>query len=267
EVLGLPQQEPQFKVTQIPTSAYKNLFKSQRNVLIVGLGEKEGFVVKSNVSASPQTVISLIATDKKSLIKLLAEKKQEITTTFKSTELKVLQKKLRKKQFDISTLKTLEKIGVTLEIPSKFRLVKDTLGEFLWLRKHIIRQGHSMNLIVYQLPINSIEDEQGQNITSVRDTIGKKHIPGQHKNTYLITEQAYSPHTFLVELDGKKAFETFGKWEVKGDFMAGPFLNYTVVDKANNRLVVVEGFTYAPASNKRDYMFELEAILKTLKIK
>ncbi len=49
--------------------------------------------------------------------------------------------------------------------------------------------------------------------------------------------------------------------------MAGPFLNYTVVDKSNNRLVVVEGFAYAPATNKRDYMFELEAILKTLKIK
>jgi len=48
--------------------------------------------------------------------------------------------------------------------------------------------------------------------------------------------------------------------------MAGPFLNYTVIDKANNRLVVVEGFTYAPSINKRDFMFELEAILKTLKI-
>ena len=91
-------------------------------------------------------------------------------------------------------------------------------------------------------------------------------IPGQFDGTYLITEAAYSPHTFLVQLDSKKTFETRGKWEVKGDFMAGPFLNYTVVDKANNRLVVVEGFSYAPTTNKRDFMFEVEAILKTLKI-
>jgi len=49
--------------------------------------------------------------------------------------------------------------------------------------------------------------------------------------------------------------------------MAGPFLNYTVIDKANNRLIVVEGFVFAPAVNKRNYMFELEAILKTLHIK
>ncbi|MFZ2284686.1 MAG: DUF4837 family protein, partial [Lutibacter sp.] len=31
-------------------------------------------------------------------------------------------------------------------------------------------------------------------------------------------------------------------------------------------LVVVEGLTYAPSMNKRDYMFELEAIMKTIKI-
>ena len=82
----------------------------------------------------------------------------------------------------------------------------------------------------------------------------------------MITEAAYTPFTKETQLNDKPSFETRGKWEVKGDFMAGPFLNYTVIDKAHNRLLVVEGFTYAPSINKRDYMFELEAILKTLKI-
>ena len=36
--------------------------------------------------------------------------------------------------------------------------------------------------------------------------------------------------TFDAIIDGKKAYETRGKWEVKNDFMAGPFLNYTVKD-------------------------------------
>jgi hypothetical protein len=47
--------------------------------------------------------------------------------------------------------------------------------------------------------------------------------------------------------------------------MAGPFLTYIVNDKENNRKMVVEGFTFAPATEKRDYMFELEAIMKTLR--
>ncbi|MDH5413846.1 MAG: DUF4837 family protein, partial [Flavobacteriaceae bacterium] len=94
----------------------------------------------------------------------------------------------------------------------------------------------------------------------------KKYIPGQFDGTYMITEAAYAPFTKKTQINGKPSFETRGKWEVKGDFMAGPFLNYTIVDKENNRLLVLEGFTYAPSVNKRDYMFELEAILKTLKV-
>ncbi|NQY06084.1 MAG: DUF4837 family protein, partial [Flavobacteriaceae bacterium] len=45
----------------------------------------------------------------------------------------------------------------------------------------------------------------------------------------------------------------------------GPYLNYIIEDKKNNRLLVIEGFTYAPRLEKRNYMFELEAILKSVK--
>ena len=123
-----------------------------------------------------------------------------------------------------------------------------------------------MELLVYTYPINSENDEKGTAIVTKRDSIGEKYIPGQVENSHMITEAAYTPHVFNVQLDGKPALETRGKWEVKGQYMAGPFLSYSVVDKKKNRIVVVEGLTYAPSVNKRDYMFEIEAILKTLKI-
>ena len=44
------------------------------------------------------------------------------------------------------------------------------------------------------------------------------------------------------------------------------FLNYTVIDKKNNRLIIFEGFTYAPSVSKRAFVFELEAIAKSMKI-
>jgi hypothetical protein len=264
-VLGLPQNEPQFGVTQVPVKSFGTMFKSLKNILIIGIGEKTNFSIQSNVYAKPQTIIKITGADQKSLLEEIYKRKQEIITTFKNSDLEAIQYRLRKKQFDITKLKTLENLGITMQIPNLYRLVDDT-GDFLWMRQHI-KQGQSMNLIVYELPINSLDDEEGKNIVSVRDTIGKNHIPGSKEGKYLITEQAYSPHTFNVTLDGKKAFETRGKWEMKNDFMAGPFLNYTVVDKLNNRLIVVEGFTYAPTANKRDYMFEIEAVLKTLKIK
>ena len=263
-VVGLPQPEPHLDAIQIPTDAFKNLFLSQKSILYVSIGDANEFNIRTDVYARPQKIITITATDSESLIEEINNRKDEILTTFRDFDIKAMQYRLRNKQFNTKKLVTLDKLGISLQIPSKYRLVDDT-GNFLWLRQHL-KEGQSSNILVYELPINSIEDEEGKNINSVRDTIGKKYIPGQFEGSYYITEQAYTPKTNAIELAGKKGFETRGKWEVKNDFMAGPFLNYTLVDKANNRLIVLEGFAYAPAVNKRNYMFEIEAILKTLKI-
>ena len=68
-------------------------------------------------------------------------------------------------------------------------------------------------------------------------------------------------------IDNKPAIVTKSTWEVKNAFMAGPFINYIIEDKVNNRLVVAEGFTFAPSISKRNHMFELEAIIRSIKIK
>ncbi|PCI11428.1 MAG: DUF4837 domain-containing protein [Flavobacteriaceae bacterium] len=263
-VVGLPQKEPHLDAIQIPTNAFKNLFLSQKSILHVSIGDKNEFTVRTDVYARPQKIITITATDSESLIKEINNRKDEILTTFRDFDIKATQYRLLKKQFNTKKSATLYKLGISMQIPSKYRMVDDT-GDFLWLRQHL-HEGQSMNLLIYELPINSVEDEEGKNINSVRDTIGKKFIPGQFEGSYYITEQAFTPITNTIEMAGLKTYETRGKWEVKNDFMAGPFLNYTLVDKVNNRLIVLEGFAYAPAVNKRNYMFEIEAVLKTLKL-
>ena len=49
--------------------------------------------------------------------------------------------------------------------------------------------------------------------------------------------------------------------------MSGPFINYTLFDKVHRRILVLEGFCYAPSKEKRDLMFELEAMIKSIQIK
>jgi hypothetical protein len=80
------------------------------------------------------------------------------------------------------------------------------------------------------------------------------------------TEEAYSPYFFKIKLDGRQAYEMRGTWELKNDFMSGPFINYVILDKANDRAVILEGFCYSPSKEKRDLMLELEAIIKTVTI-
>ncbi len=263
-VLGLPQPESQFEVTQVPPDSFGSMFRATRNVLNIGIGEETSFSVSSNVYAAPQKIITIIGKNKAELIAEIQKNSKKIVEIYKSADLKSVQNNILKKFWDPTQIETFVKEGYSLKIPRNYSKVEDN-GEFVWYRYHL-NGDNSMELIAYTVPITSEDDENGNNIVAIRNAFGKKNIPGQIEDSYMITEEAYSPHIFEVKLDGKKAFETRGKWEVKNVYMAGPFLSYTVVDKPNNRLVVVEGLTFAPSINKRDYMFELEAILKTLKI-
>ena len=263
-VLGLPQPESQFEVTQVPPDSFGSMFRATRNVLNIGIGDETSFSVKSNVYAAPQKIITIIGKNKGELIAEIQKNSKKIVEIYKNADLKSVQNNILKKFWDPTQIQTFVKEGYSLKIPRNYSKVEDN-GEFVWYRYHL-NGDNSMELIAYTVPITSEDDENGNNIVAIRNAFGKKNIPGQIEDSYMITEEAYSPHIFEVELDGKKAFETRGKWEVKNVYMAGPFLSYTVVDKPNNRLVVVEGLTFAPSINKRDYMFELEAVLKTLKI-
>ena len=82
----------------------------------------------------------------------------------------------------------------------------------------------------------------------------------------MITEKAYLPVFKSTFIKNFESFETRGTWEVQGDFMGGPFINYLVKDTINNRTLYIEGFVFSPSQRKRDNIIELEAIIKTLKI-
>ncbi len=263
-VLGLPQEENQFSIHQVPPHTFTRLFKANRNLLFVGVDAQDNFSVGSNLYADPQIVMTILGKDEASLIEQINSHKEEIISVFKNGDLNFFQKKLTKEHLDADAIKTLKELNVKMKIPSEYRLVTDN-GDFLWLRNETITDV-SKNILVYSRPLETENDLMGSNIVAMRDTIGKRFIPGGPEGSHMITEAAYSPHIKSTLFKGKDAFEVRGKWEVKGDYMAGPFLNYSVIDEKNDRMLVVEGFTYAPNINKRDYMFELEAILKTLEL-
>ncbi|PWG05645.1 DUF4837 family protein [Polaribacter aquimarinus] len=267
-VVGLPQPEPTLSVSQIAPNGFGKMMKVSRNIMIIGVSDEDKFFIKNNVYAQPQTVVYVYGKDKESVIKVFQKHQKEIIDTFLDADIKMLQTQFKKTKLDDTQYKTLQKLGISLTIHKKFNTVDDT-GDFLWLRQHLksgIAKTGSNNILVYSVPLEN-ETTVSDSIVAVRNRIGKKYIPGSDPETmHMITEEAYTPSTFDAIIDGKKAFETRGKWEVKNDFMAGPFLNYTVIDKKNNRLVVFEGFTYAPSVNKRAFLFELEAIAKSMKI-
>ena len=267
-LVGLPQPERTLSVGHVAPNGFSSMMRSNRNILIVEINDKQSYIKTKNKYSSPQTIIYVSAKNKEELISVLRKNMKDIIKTFKDSDIRVLQNVFTKKRVNDTLYKTLKKLNISLTIPQEFKTVDDT-GEFLWLRQHlsggIARGAGNNNILVYSLPLNE-KTRTAQNIISMRDAIGEKYIPGSKEGMYMITEAAYTPLTVPTEILGNKAFETRGKWEVKNDFMAGPFLNYAIIDEKKNRLIVIEGFTYAPSVNKREFIFELEAIAKSLKI-
>lgn len=261
---GLPQEEPLFSLNQMPPEAFTGFVRKNRLFVKIEQGKDANFGIFREPFARPQTGVLITGQNNDEIVDQIYKNAEEIIRIFKSTEIREKQRRIRKSLKDDSRLR--EQLGVSLKFPTAYRYAVED-EDFFWIRKDIPKG--MMELMVYEVPLNVIEKDTNiiANIIRMRDSIGQTHIPGPVEGSYMITEEAYAPYLFESQLDGKFAWETRGTWEVKGAFMAGPFINYAVRDSVNNRYVVLEGFAFSPATGKRDNMFELDAILQSLKIK
>lgn len=264
-IAGLPQEEFHFDVSRIPHVAYTSMMKRSRNILVFKKGKDSKIKTFNNKFASPQHIVEVQAPDANSLSILLDQNKKKLIGSFRNADIKNVQKNVSKTAYAENQFETLKKLNISVQIPNKFKLVEDT-GHFLWLRQHLsggiaVGDGTS-NLIIYSVPF-----KKKVSMVQLRDSIGEIHLRGAKDNMFMVTEKLYKPVVEKVTMLDRVVYETRGKWEVINDWMAGPFLNYMIPDPKNNRFLIIEGFTYAPSVDKRDYMFELEAIIKSLQLK
>lgn len=260
---GLPQQEPLFDLKQMPPEVFSGFAQSSRLVLWVGLYSEQTFRIDTNRYASPQRMGVITSSTEEALIQNIAGNALQLINEFKQVEIKEKQRRISKslKQH----LGTHHNLSIDLKMPSVYTTFKEAQG-IVWYQKEI--QKGSLNILAYELPTSKVDfnEESLPQIISVRDSIGKSFVPGRSKGSYVITEEAYEPYIYRSVVGGFSAIETRGTWEVKSDFMAGPFLNYIIKDTINDRQLVLEGFVFAPSAAKRDYIFEVDAILQSLQI-
>ena len=261
---GLPQDEPLFTLRQMPTSIFTGFVRKNRIVLKVVKGEEAGTQFYKDSYAKPQKMVVVSGFTNSEIIDQIKENADKIISVFKFEEIKEKQRRILKSINKNNNIETV--LGVTMDFPSAYRVAKEE-GDFFWLRRDI--QTGTINFLVYEIPLNQIrqKDNPINEVIRLRDSIGKAHIPGPIEGTYMITEEAYTPAISKTLIGERNAYETRSTWQVKNAFMAGPFLNYVIKDEQKQRFVVFEGFVFAPSVGKRDYMFELEAIAKSIKFK
>ncbi|MEM9679356.1 MAG: DUF4837 family protein [Bacteroidota bacterium] len=261
---GLPQDEPIFTLRQIPTQVFDGFVTKNRIILKVEKTDENSISVLKEVYAKPQTVVLIKGITDGDIIDQLENNVAKIIDAFNKEEVKEKLRRINKSLLQDEAMESA--LGFSIDIPSAYRIAKSE-DNFYWVRKSLSNT-ETMDLMFYSIPMETIKkgDSTIIDITKVRDSITKQYIPGPEDGKYMTTEDAYVPSLFQTIVDNKPAYETRGIWEVNGMYMAGPFVNYAIEDKVNNRYLVAEGYVYAPRLDKRKYVFELEAIIKSIRL-
>jgi hypothetical protein len=257
---GLPIDEPQFSLNYLNPKTFTGFARQGRNVVWFQKDSIARFQLVENQFARPQILARITGEDAEIQEFYFQENASLLRRSFAENERKEKMRRISKSPTTENTLS--ERFGISLSYPSAYETVKDTTN-FVWIQKPI-RKGH-LNLIVYTLSEDALTQKFSKQLLDLRDSIGKRYVPGRLKGSYFITERAFRPYFYQTTLEGKRAYLTKGTWEVANDFMAGPFVNYAIKDSLKKRWIVVEGFAFAPSASKRDYMFELNSIISSFK--
>ena len=267
EQYGLPQPEKNFKVSHINLDALNDMFKKHRNLIIAKIDKdiKNPLVeTQRNWVSEPQFVIRITASSPESWVRTFETQKDGLKLIFDNNERKRFQDFFRPST-DVKIVNQLKKrFGVSMNVPEGYFIGIDENG-FMWIRNE--QDDKSMAFMIYELPYKDTADLNPDNIIKVRDSIVKKYIPGPIDGSYMTTDKEFITPIFetLPKFPAGYAVETRGLWNVVGDFMAGPFVSYSIVDPTSSKIITAEGWVYYPNKDKRDLLRQQESILYSLK--
>lgn len=267
EQYGLPQSEKNFRVAHINIDALNDMFSKHRNLIIAKIDKdiKNPLVeTQRNWKAEPQFVMRITASSPESWVRTFNSQKEGLKLIFDQNERARFLEFFRPTTDHKIVKRLKERFGVTMNVPEGYFIGVDK-DNFMWIRKET--NDMSMAFLVYELPYKDTADLNPRNIINVRDSIVQKYIPGSIDGSYMTTDKEFVKPVFKVlpDFPAGYAVETRGLWNVVGDFMAGPFVSYSVVNPESTKIVTVEGWVYYPNKDKRDLLRQQESVIYSLK--
>lgn len=268
-VVGLPQNEPMFRVSHISPADFGPIYRKQRNILICQVQADAAaprLKVEKNRWAKPQLIQTLTASCTDTLIAAFMAGSENITAYIMRAEMQRFQRAQRAQQEPYMHTQFLKKYGYSMVFPDGF-IFAVKKQDFCWLRKETKYWGQ--DIMVYSEPYTDESQFSPEHITALRNKYTKKYVQGSSDSSYVLVDERfypvmYRPYDFP---NAPYAVEARGLWGLfgnTGERMGGPFVSYTFLDTVNQRVVTADGFLYAPSDAKRDLMRQVEAMLLTL---
>jgi len=264
---GLPQQEPLFNLIQVPHRSFARIFHPMRNVLMVNI-EKDANIklaVRKDVWAKSQLLVTITAPTGDVAAETINKNAAVLLDYFNNKEIGRLHAKFRVNANSKNAQIINEKFGLSLNLDELY-IVAQEANDFMWLRKDKTAGGHqiSQNIMIYTYPYVSDSTFDVAKLVQKRNYYTQKYVVGANEGSYMLSYKEYVPIQKEVSLNGVYVNELRGLWYMHRDFMGGPFVNYSLVDEKNNRIICIDGYVYSPKFDKREFLREQEALIKTI---
>jgi hypothetical protein len=271
EQIGLSQPEPVFDLVNIADENFNDIFKKFHNIFIVDINPDSSQTISGTYKdlwSEPQRIIKITAPDAQSFYKEFDLKKDTFMKLFIELE-RERTLHINKMATDIQLSEIVaKKFGIKLPIPEGFYLAKES-KDFMWLRHKVtkVKQDLELGIMIYTMDYQDTIVFDPRHIIRWRNTITLEHIPGSADNSFMkvAAENVRPVFDTITDFPGGYAVETRGLWEVENDFMGGPFINYTFIDKATSKVITIDAYIYNPNDVKKYYLRELESIFFALK--
>lgn len=264
---GLPQVEPSLAVSSVTPHAFDGLLKVVRNILIVDIDStqytKASVKLMKDKWSRNQLVMRIQAPNAASFELFVTQRADQIVGVFVKEELKRTQEYLKKVYNHDAQAKIKEMFDVEISIPEGLKFSKDTT-DFFWITNNANTGRRDM--LIYSFPYTDKETFTKDYLVAMRDSVLKANLPGAFPGSYMTTEKVFAPEYEALNVNGKYVGELRGLWRMQGDMMGGPFVSHARLDEKNQRVIVAEGFVFAPETKKRNHIRQLEAALYTLKL-
>ena len=270
----LPQYEPVMDLVHLPTDEFDRFWKPHRNILVVDIADRIDTQEPSvkfyrDRYSSGQIFIEAKARNAADLARALDARRQEMVSLLHAEEVDRFGDLIALDVNEVIARDLSTRHGVSLTVPRDSRLAKEN-EEFLWIDRQLTRlkggENHDVQqgFFVYFEPYVSDTMFTMASRLEARNRFLKKYVPGPTEGSYMTSELRYVPSYEEVVYDGAFASELRGLWKIENNFMGGPYVSLTVHDADRGRLVTVEGYAYAPYFDKREYLREVEAVVRSL---
>lgn len=241
--------------------------------------------IKRNNYANGQLFVQIRDSKKERLVDFLKKELLTYVLLFDEEETDRLVKKYKQNPHLLFKQTAEERFGISISIPqsSKFKADLKTIIYALDKSADEVTKDNpktgakggtywsQRGVLVWSSPYKGEKSMAPENIMMLRDSILKKYVKGTEKGAYMTTEYypTHKPTLQHINVDGNEAVKIEGLWKQAGNPEAlggGPFVQYSLKHPTRNIVVHAQAHIFAPRFDKREYIRQIRAILKTIEV-